>query len=125
METFYFNNDIVTDANGVAAYGLRSYGCVSNSSDGPIIEVIEHLGAKSDYFDPLFSLVFSPKPYSVKLYYCHYLGADYVELADYGEMFVDEYSSVKAPDEPSDSLVELYNKASIFLDGKISGLRNK
>lgn len=133
-EAFYYDNDIVVDANGVTTYGLRSYAGVSCSFGEPIIEVIEHFNnTKGDYFDPLLSLVISATPdmsISAKLYYCHSFGSDYVELADYGDMFSDEYKLAKVPLTKGDELdlvplIELYNKVSIFISGKIAGLRSK
>ena len=133
-EAFYYDNDIVVDANGVTTYGLRSYAGVSYSFGEPIIEVIEHFNnTKGDYFDPLLSLVISATPdmsISAKLYYCHSFGSDYVELADYGDMFSDEYKLAKVSLTKGDELdlvplIELYNKVSIFISGKIAGLRSK
>jgi len=147
-EAFYYDNDIVVDANGVTTYGLRSYAGVSYSFGEPIIEVIEHFNnTKGDYFDPLLSLVISvvlptddasdmygvvtgTPVTSAKLYYCHSFGSDYVELADYGDMFSDEYKLAKVSLTKGDELdlvplIELYNKVSIFISGKIAGLRSK
>lgn len=140
-EGFYFDNDIVVDANGVTGYGLRSYASISFSFGEPVVEIFDHLNdTKGDYFDPLLSLVLSIIPgdtptYSARLYYCHNFGSDYVELADYGDLFIEQYELVRAsvdksgigPDSNIDlkPLIALYNSGSIFLDDKVRGLRSK
>lgn len=110
VKNFYFDNDItvvstqdeygnITPAS-IDQYKFRSFGLVVFNAcpkGTPLIEFIhkirESQSPTDPTFDPLLSIVITDEcEYSVKLYYCHNIGCDYVELASYKDLFADDYA---------------------------------
>lgn len=132
---FVFNNDIITSRFQIMEYGLRSIGSVDFISDKlPLFEVNVFMNPESDYFDPLLALVYDfDNTVEVKLYFCHRLGSDYIELANYGafddaaevrDQLLKYYETKELSKECLDLLKSSFNKCVTIIEDKIKLIRS-
>lgn len=149
-KNFYFDNDVVitstTDESGIQksasldGYDLRSFGLIifnACSKGTPLIEINFKLREKrtDDYIDPLFAIVFGDIDgvYSSKLYYCHDIGRDYVEITTYDSFYLEDYRAcydglcqyrdgAECTEDTMKTLKSVLNKAVLFMQDKLSYL---
>lgn len=127
--TFFFNSDVVLHTNDFTQHGLRSFGFVS-------FDPTVMLEINTTISDALLTLVMCIRDtYDIRLYLCAYPGSDYIQLAHYTDLFKDEFMSVydglvsynatgDITRETMGELVSIYNRAMIFLNGKINMLKS-
>jgi len=153
-KNFYFDNDIVITSSSDeygnmfpaslkandGTYALRSFGLVlfnANESGDPLIEIDYKIRDKAtdNIFDPLFAIILTKTDeYSARLYYCHNIGDNYVELASYKDLFLEDYDACydglcnyrDGKDIGTmDSLKSLMNKAIMFMQDKVLYLKSQ